>query len=898
MINKEATTEYDEITPIALNMAFEEHEIDGVKCFRSWIYRIQSGDLGMCLISPIDLQIHSDTIPLFTGDPIHEIATVNFCGEVFIKKNAAEWDEILTYHLQWMTEISGISQALRENIETKPRRIQVNDSATLRMEIERGFEKTNRRNYILLLAIDGSVCNHAGKATFANCCIDLERIRSTNKKGWMTAIGKDEEINIKDDILCSNYGNMATYTIDLIIKKPSQLSAYNLKTMVLDTYFNIENAEDQAYFDSTFYFEDDKLKKMSVIEFLKTVYRDGPSIHYSSLRTIDEHHGFKVDEKDTIFFLTPIKKIESFDYLDESQKSSKSTNQSCRTTAKTNSVRKLILLRARRHLSKKRYSVNTFNIWSRIPSIMKVIEWRTLMISFSADYGIELAKRYNRCTWQAFSSSSNSKRNNYETLETVGDSVLKLLTIFQLVSCSEHKTTEGKLSHLKGFMVSNDRLSYLGLLSHVNLYLRTKRSKQLWRPPFLESTKIAHCKNDIQSRCHVKQIADVYEAMIGGIFMDNYSLRSCLQFLLKTGFWFNDGDSPELTVSDLFDNNIFDKNVWMNSKEILLTNHGCYDIGIDFPFPPLDISYLDLYRLSVKDEGQSIINQAQQVREAIESLLEKEGLNDESVELNNCKIEEDLIPLFEKFVGYTFKNKQLLRRALTVSRNGMSQQDKNHVFGNNLEKLEFLGDAVFECVCISSIYKSLVTKKVEFSPSHLQSAKIFLLSNINMAKFLVMSNFDSFILIHCPFKRKQLEDVARSIRNLVKESECRSLKKFKVQIPKFIGDVWEGLAGAVLIDGGWEGFKQLFAQRLAPFISYFAENFLSMNMDFKSGALEIIKKFTHIKIEFQEEEELTVAKVIFAEKTVAEFVSAERLVAEEEAYIYIVLEYSSLNEEE
>lgn len=58
------------------------------------------------------------------------------------------------------------------------------------------------------------------------------------------------------------------------------------------------------------------------------------------------------------------------------------------------------------------------------------------------------------------------------------------------------------------------------------------------------------------------------------------------------------------------------------------------------------------------------------------------------------------IEKFEKNIGYTFTNKELLKNALTHT----SYANENDIASN--EKLEFLGDAILEFVTSEYLYKN------------------------------------------------------------------------------------------------------------------------------------------------------------------------------------------------
>ena len=58
------------------------------------------------------------------------------------------------------------------------------------------------------------------------------------------------------------------------------------------------------------------------------------------------------------------------------------------------------------------------------------------------------------------------------------------------------------------------------------------------------------------------------------------------------------------------------------------------------------------------------------------------------------------LEVLEKSIGYTFKNKELLKNALTHT----SYAFENHISSN--EKLEFLGDSILEFISSKYIYNN------------------------------------------------------------------------------------------------------------------------------------------------------------------------------------------------
>ena len=88
--------------------------------------------------------------------------------------------------------------------------------------------------------------------------------------------------------------------------------------------------------------------------------------------------------------------------------------------------------------------------------------------------------------YQAFLSPDLGEKENYESLETIGDGVLKFITVFVLICASRQEDKEGKLVRIKGGMVSNYRLSKLSFNHSIYVYLQKKALfRDDWWPPLL-----------------------------------------------------------------------------------------------------------------------------------------------------------------------------------------------------------------------------------------------------------------------------------------------------------------------------------------------------------------------------------------------------------------------------
>ncbi len=89
--------------------------------------------------------------------------------------------------------------------------------------------------------------------------------------------------------------------------------------------------------------------------------------------------------------------------------------------------------------------------------------------------------------WATSSSSTASSKKCYETLETYGDTILKLaatLLAYNYFS-ADTKATESKLAKLKDSVVTNQFLEKFGRNLCLFKYMRTKDPEPKdWSPPF------------------------------------------------------------------------------------------------------------------------------------------------------------------------------------------------------------------------------------------------------------------------------------------------------------------------------------------------------------------------------------------------------------------------------
>lgn len=158
---------------------------------------------------------------------------------------------------------------------------------------------------------------------------------------------------------------------------------------------------------------------------------------------------------------------------------------------------------------------------------------------------------------------------------------------------------------------------------------------------------------------------------------------------------------------------------------------------------------------------------------------------------------------FEDNIGYKFKNKDLLKLALTHS--SYANETKGHTQYN--ERLEFLGDAVLQLVTSEKLY----TENPDMPEGKMSKKRASLVCEEALAVYSKQIEMGSFLLLG-----KGEESTGGRER------------------PSILADAFEAVIGAIFLDGGIESAK--------PFILRFLNDTDLHLQDFKTVLQEIIQK--------------------------------------------------------
>ena len=170
----------------------------------------------------------------------------------------------------------------------------------------------------------------------------------------------------------------------------------------------------------------------------------------------------------------------------------------------------------------------------------------------------------------------------------------------------------------------------------------------------------------------------------------------------------------------------------------------------------------------------------------------------------------------EKNIGYTFKNKELLKKALTHT-----SYAYEHGIESN-EKLEFLGDSILEFISSEYIYENYSNLK----EGEMTKVRATVVCESSLYKIAKKHNFNEYIYI----------------------GKSEKLSKGNEK-PAILADSVEAIIAAMYIDGGIEAAKEFIIKNLKEEIKI-ATTHVGLK-DYKTVLQEKLQKHGNIKITYK-----------------------------------------------
>ena len=169
----------------------------------------------------------------------------------------------------------------------------------------------------------------------------------------------------------------------------------------------------------------------------------------------------------------------------------------------------------------------------------------------------------------------------------------------------------------------------------------------------------------------------------------------------------------------------------------------------------------------------------------------------------------------EENIGYTFKDKKLLKKALTHT----SYAYEHNVESN--EKLEFLGDSILEFISSDYLYKNYKNLK----EGEMTKVRATVVCETSLHKVALMHNFSDFLYL------------GKSERNINKEVR-----------PAILADSVEAVIAAIYLDGGLEEVKRFIIENLKDAIKVASQHV--GQKDYKTVLQEKLQKHGEVEIKY------------------------------------------------
>lgn len=169
---------------------------------------------------------------------------------------------------------------------------------------------------------------------------------------------------------------------------------------------------------------------------------------------------------------------------------------------------------------------------------------------------------------------------------------------------------------------------------------------------------------------------------------------------------------------------------------------------------------------------------------------------------------------FEKDMGFSFKDKSLLKQAFT--HRSYINENKGIGFSHN-ERLEFLGDAVLELVMTEFLFKEFPDKQ----EGELTSYRAALVNTVTISKIASDIGMNEYLLL----SKGEFKDIGRA-RQVI------------------LANTFEAMIGAIYIDSGYDEAKNFISKNLSNKITTIIEK--SLWKDPKSLLQEKAQEFMSI----------------------------------------------------
>lgn len=680
---------------------------------------------------------------------------------------------------------------------------------------------------------------------------------------------------LSESLFSSIYSNRTNYYILDIIMRPHEEKAIKYLELLLKYFHNKKNIDDLL---TLFSLTKEQAETITINDLLyeHELKENVDSIYH--FRNLDSKYNLQTNKDLPIAILNYLNHMNCFDF----QNPKSSIN--C-----INSVKKLHyeLISPNVHLLPIQYlieyplSCELYNLFCRIPSIFIQLE-RYIQANEMMQFLKIKANTIDLI--QATTSPSYDITNNFEVLEVVGDSVLKFIASGFLFKRFPNQN-EDFLTQTRSQYIKNKYLSKIAYQNFFHFFLKThKKNVNQWRTPLVKDSFGFKCPS-INHTIAAKNLADTFEAVLGVLFIYGYELNNVIKGLtnMDVPITYNllncsmmSCESKFIIPSDYFYliNSVINENMNYYELKKTIENKNNFASFSKKNFIKSKIKSLNLKNKILNSSNRKFCGSAfKQIFRIFDKLPFHYNF------LRNSKLLKALEKLETKILKYSFKNKNLLITALNFE-----AKNNDPLFRSDYQSLEFLGDALLEVFVVGNAYKIFADNKIAMVPEIMQRLKITLLSNSFMARMITLLGVYKYIF---NVNEETENEINKFIKKIKFNRGFKTFVRHETYIPKALSDIWESLSAAVLMDGGWDAFLQVFGSILAPYLKFFCKYYKRIETNIisklKNDSQEKFQKLIDFKMEYKDDEKLFINSVFLGNELVCQAKGKSNKIARERA---------------
>ncbi|EAR98031.2 dicer-related RNase III protein Dcl1p (macronuclear) [Tetrahymena thermophila SB210] len=556
---------------------------------------------------------------------------------------------------------------------------------------------------------------------------------------------------------------------------------------------------------------------------------------------ISQYHQF--NRRNPLVLCRKINHLKNFDFLSDAHiKNNKGVFQSCLQKDFSDNKINMSLLPLE-HFEQHVLNTQLINSHLQAPSIFALIKDVMIVRDFACNYFLENNVDLELLI-ESFSQISYSKTKNLELLEVIGDVVIKYISSLYLYLHLPNQS-ENALTMIRTIFINNKYLGISAFRNGLQFYVQTKRpSSYDWRFNLFNLNSFTEAPQDQKQSFQLSysNLSDTLESVVGCFYASNqFTLNTCIQLIKDLGLQIdqyllnkfqNQVNGSFVLSDDIIDLMEIDEE--MTYYELQLQ-------GKKFLQKEFEIQANKKMEQCFEEKIQNEIIQNEENTQFIWNLIKfyiKDELfykNKYEVEFQNntCpnqrrkdrseyrkfkQLHEQTLDIaisgFEKILNYTFKDKSLLIKAL----NCHSNSNFEHYF-QDYQILEFLGDALIEILVVSHGYHiSRNRQKKINSPYFFCEMKSLLLSNDFMSRMAILNKFHYYAL---NISKYQQDEIIQFIEDCNLNTKFKESVSHQANSPKVLGDLWESVAGAIIMDSDISTFVSIYGKLYAPYIIHF-----------------------------------------------------------------------------